>query len=161
MKSKLEPTWIVVMDSAVAYFYALHDGETGRHIEPVAETMHSHLHRHSSDLKSDGPGRGFRASNSAARHAMEPPHDYHKLEKHDFVHAVSQFLERAYDDHKFKRLAIVAPERGLGELRLELPEKVKRTVWHEIAKDLVKLGQRDLWARLATALDESRSSGSG
>lgn len=154
MKHKLIPTWIVVMDSSVARFYALeHDGQ-GFRIVPSADGMTSDIHRHSADLKSDRPGRGFRAGNSSARHAMEPPHDSHKQEKHDFVHAVTQRLKTAHDAHEFERLAIVAPERSIGELRALLPDKMKSAVWQEIAKDFVKLGDRELWTRIAPVLEE-------
>lgn len=154
MKHKSKTTWIVVMDSTAAHFYLLRDEGAGRSLAVAAESMQSGLHRHASDLKSDAPGRGFAAAGATARHGMEPPHDYHKLEKHDFVHAVSGFLERAYDAHKFERLVLVAPERSLGELHGQLPGKVKKTVWQEVPKDLMKLGVQDLWARLAPLLEE-------
>jgi len=154
MKIKTKPTWIVVMDSAVAHFYALRAGEAGPTIEKVDESIEAGLHRYASDLKSDKPGRGFAHAGTSARHAIEPAHDYHKLEKHDFVRAVAASLERAYDAHAFERLVLVAPARSLGELRSELRGKVKTTLWHEIPKDFVKLGVQDLWARLAPRLEE-------
>lgn len=158
MTEKFAPTWVVVMDSTVAHFYALRKDDAGRHLEVAAEEMRSGLHRHSSDLKSDEPGRAFRAGGSAARHAMEPRHDYHKLEKHDFVHAVCLFLENAFDDHAFERLVIVAPERALGEFRHEISDKMRRTIRHEVAKDLTKLGPQDLWVRLSSVFDEASPS---
>ena len=151
---KTQPTWIVVMDSAVAHFYALRAGEAGPTIEKADESIEAGLHRHASDLKSDKPGRGFAHAGTSSRHAMEPAHDYHKLEKHDFVRVVAASLERAYDAHAFERLVLVAPARSLGELRRELPDKVKNTLWHEIPKDLVKLGKQELWVRLAPMLEE-------
>lgn len=154
MNHTTKPTWIVVMDSTAAHFYALHEHVGGRSIESAAESMQSGLHAHAADVKSDKPGRGFPSAGSSARHAMEPHHDYHKQEKHNFVHALAKFLQHAHDEHKFERLAIVAPDRSLGELRSELPDMVKRVVWREIPKDLTKLGQQDLWARLAPELQE-------
>jgi protein required for attachment to host cells len=155
MKNGMKQTWIVVMDSSVAHFYSLHRDAhgTGR-IDAVADEMVSHLHRHSRDLKSDEPGRGFRSAGSTARHGMEPPHDYHKLEKHDFVRAVAGALGRAHNAHKFERLVLVAPERSIGELRGELDEPVKKSVWREIGKDLVKLNDQELWARIGPELQE-------
>lgn len=155
MKHKSKKTWIVVMDSAAANFYLLPGNDAGRSLDVAAKSMQAGLHRHASDLKSDKPGRGFPSAGSSARHGMEPPHDYHKLEKHEFVHAVCGFLEHAFDEHEFDRLVIVAPERSLGELRSELPDKVKRVLWREVPKDLMKLGVQDLWTRLAPLLEES------
>ncbi len=156
MKHATKPTWLVVLDSSTANFYELHrDEDDGLHIEPVAEAMTSDLHRHSRDLKSDKPGRGFRAGNSTARHGMEPPHDYHKLEKHDFVHAVAERLKAAQDAHKFEHLVLVAPDRSLGELRGQLADTVTKAVRHEIHKDLVKLNDTELWKHIGPEIRQS------
>lgn len=160
MRQPIKPTWVVVMDSSTAAFYALHhDDSGGRRIDPAAPDMDSNLHRHSADLKSDKPGSGFASAGSSVRHGMEPPHDFHKLEKHDFVHAVVHFLNGARNEHKFERLALVAPRRTIGELRHEFPDPLRKCVWREIDKDLVKLNAHDLWERLAPALVEELSSG--
>jgi protein required for attachment to host cells len=159
MRDEFEPTWIVVMDSSMARFYALkHDVNGDRCIEQADDTMESNLHGHAQDLKSDKPGRGFRAGNATARHSMEPPHDYHKLEKHDFVRAVAAHLKAAQNANKFVRLAVVAPDRSLGELRGELADTLKKALWREVPKDLVKLNDQDLWARLEPELHEELSS---
>lgn len=159
MRDEFNPTWIVVMDSSVARFYVLkHDVNGKRCIEPVADTMEASLHAHAQDVASDKPGRGFRAGNDAARHGMEPPHDYHKLEKHDFVHAVAAHLKAAQDANKFDRLAVVAPARSLGELRGEMAATLTKAVWREVPKDLVKLNDHDLWARLEPELHEELGS---
>lgn len=155
MKHESKTTWIVVMDSAAAHFYRLCDGDAAQPLVAAADKIQSGLHRHASDLKSDAPGRGFPGAGASARHAREPQHDYHKLEKHDFVHAVSDYLERAYDQHKFERLVLVAPERSLGELHSQLPAKLRKAVWQEVPKDLMKLGMRDLWTRLAPLFADS------
>lgn len=155
MKTGTKPTWIVVMDSSVANFYRMHRDASGTaRIDEVADAMESHLHHHSRDLKSDQPGRGFESGDSATRHAMEPRHDYHKLEKHDFVRAVAGALKSAHDAQKFERLVLVAPARSIGELRSELADAVRKTVWREIEKDLVKLNDHDLWIRIGPELQE-------
>lgn len=155
MNKKMKKTWIVVADGASAQFYMLRESNAGRSIEPAADIMTSGIHRHAADLKSDKPGRAFAGAGSVVRAAVEPHHDYHKLEKHNFAHAVAAFLEHAFGEHKFERLVLVAPDRSLGELRSELPDKVKAVVWREILKDLAWLGPQDLWARIAPALEEA------
>lgn len=155
MKHHISPTWIVVMDSSVARFYALHrDADGTLRIDAAADAMTSDLHRHAQDLKSDAPGRGFRSATSSAHHGLEPKHDYHKLEKHDFVRSVSDVLKTAHDAHAFERLVLVAPERSLGELRSVLAKPVGECVWREIGKDLVKLTDQELWARIEPDLHE-------
>jgi protein required for attachment to host cells len=159
MRDEFEPTWIVVMDSSVARFYTLtQDVNANRSIVPAADMMESALHGHARDLKSDKPGRSYRAGNEAARHGIEPSHDYHKLEKHEFVRAVAAVLKSAHDANKYSRLAIVTPSRSLGELRSELADTVKNVVWREISKDLVKLSDHDLWLRLEPELQEELGS---
>jgi protein required for attachment to host cells len=116
--------------------------------------MVSNLHKCARDLKSDKPGRGYRAGNETARHGFEPQHDYHKLEKHEFVRAVADTLKAATDASRYSRLALVTPSRSLGELRNELSDSVKKLVWREIPKDLVKLNDHDLWLRLEPELSE-------
>lgn len=155
MRKKPVKTWIVVADSASAQFYALHESGAECSIEPVAETMVSGIHRHAADLKSDKPGRAFAGAGSAMRSALEPHHDYHKLEKHDFIRAIAMFLEHAFAEHKFERLILAAPDRSLGELRRELPDKVRAAVRYEIPKDLTKLERRDLRAHLEQTFKEA------
>ncbi len=157
MKRKTKKTWVVVADSASAQFFQIREDTNGGSLEPVAPDMASGIHRHASDLKSDEPGRAFAGTGSAARSAMEPHHDYHKLEKHEFVRAVAASLERAFAAHKFDRLVLVAPERSLGEFRKELSSKLSGALWHEIPKDVTKLGPQDLWARIGPTLRESGS----
>ncbi len=154
MKTALMPTWIVVTDASRAQFFALRHADGIRTMEEAAPTMASHLADHSSDLKSDRPGRSFSSAGGGVRHAVEPHHDYHKLEKHDFAQAVMTFLEEAFDAHRFERLVLVAPHRTLGELRTLLPHKMKAHIWHEIAHDLTKLGRTELWARISPELTE-------
>ena len=113
MTRKNKKTWVVVADGASAQFFQIREDANGRSLEPAASDMASGIHRHAADLKSDKPGRAFAGAGSSRRGAMEPHHDYHKLEKHEFVRAVTATLERAFEAHKFVRLVLVAPERRL------------------------------------------------
>lgn len=155
MTLKAKTTWIVVADSGLAQFYSLHGSAAAPSIEPAAEAMVSGIHRHASDLKSDKPGRAFAGARSTTRAALEPHHDYHKGEKHEFMRAVAAALGRAFAARKFERLIVVAPERSIGELRAMFSPDVKAAVWREIAKDFAKLERRDLQARLARTLMET------
>jgi protein required for attachment to host cells len=92
--------------------------------------------QHSRDLKSDKPGRGFSSSRSGVRHAFEPPHDYHKLEKHRFMATLATALDPACSRREFDDLVLVAPRRSLGELRGLLSKRVQARVREEVAKDL-------------------------
>ena len=79
----------------------------------------------SRDLKSDKPGRSYSSSRSGVRHALEPPHDYHKLEKHRFMATLATTLDTACSRREFDDLVLVAPRRSLGELRGLLSKRVQ------------------------------------
>jgi protein required for attachment to host cells len=148
------PTWVVVADSAKALFFALESEDGARSLKQAAETMTSHIQRHSADLKSDKPGRSFASAGGGVRHAIEPHRDYHKLEKHEFARAIVQFLEKSFDAHAFERFVLVAPERSLGEMRKLLPRKMQGCLWNEVPHDFTKLDAAEIWLRISPQLKE-------
>jgi protein required for attachment to host cells len=79
----------------------------------------------------DRPGRGY-SSVGPGRSAVEPT-DWHDLEQHRFVRAVSAALET---------LIIVAPPRTLADLRHDLHDDVKARVLAEVSKGLTKRVRR-------------------
>jgi protein required for attachment to host cells len=116
--------------------------------------MLSHLQAHARDMHSDHPGRYQRGGSYQQQDTFDTAHDPHKLEKHDFVRKVVERLQSAHDAHEFARLAIVAPQRTVGEIRMLAGEKLSRTFWREIGKDLVKLNRDQLWTHIAPELVE-------
>ncbi|MFI4998833.1 MAG: host attachment protein [Reyranellales bacterium] len=156
LKPKLQTTWIVVADGARARFFT--PGADAKKLVSAlpADIFAPEARGHASDLKSDKPGRGYSSSRSGARHALEPPHDYHKLEKHKFSAELAKVLEGACERREFDRLVLVAPHRSLGELRTLLSDRVKRLVGQEIAKDLTNETVAGLWRRLAPLLKPGR-----
>lgn len=104
------------------------------------------------DLITERPGRGFGAAGSAARHAFESAHDPRKMAKHKFVERLARVLKEDCADGEFDRLVLVAPPRTLGELRGLLPDRVKRTLTHEVAKDLTAASPVSLRKLLSAAL---------
>jgi protein required for attachment to host cells len=61
-------------------------------------------------------------------------------------------LDLAYDQGKFKHLAVVAPTRSIGEFRTLASDKLRRTVWREVSKELMHLSDHELQGRLVTEL---------
>ena len=155
MRRPLPATWIVVMDSSRANFWRLECDENGQeHIAEVTPPLYSHLHAHARDVRSDQPGRYRRGGSYHQQDTFNAEHDPHKLEKHDFVRKVVERLQSAHDAHEFARLAIVAPQRTIGEMRALAGEKLSRTFWREIGKDLVKLNRDQLWTHISPDLVE-------
>jgi protein required for attachment to host cells len=152
MEPRRKRTLIVVADGARARFFVPdHNAHTlvpARQADMIAPESRE-LTR---ELVSDRPGRGFSAAHSSMRHAFEAPHDYHKLQKHNFTAAVAQTLDDARTRDEFDRLVLVAPRRSLGELHALLSPQVKKMVSHEVAKDLTASTPQSLWRALEKVL---------
>ncbi len=152
MATRITKTWVVVADGARARIFCP-DRKLGKLVPAGPSDLVSPASRQRTrDLKSDRPGRGFSAARSGARHAYEPPHDYHKLEKHRFMATLASVLEDACGRGSFDDLILVAPRRSLGELRGLLAKPVLECVSHEVAKDLAGEPPSSLRRRLQPLL---------
>ena len=148
LKPKRPRIWIVVADGARARFFVQSDDGkklvAARQVDMVAPESRGHAR----DLKSDKPGRGYASSGAKARHAFEPAHDPHKLEKHKFSAALAEALDGACERREFDQIVLVAPRRSLGELRGLMTVRVQRCIAKEVAKDLTNETAAGLWRRL-------------
>lgn len=152
MAKRPAKTWIVVADGARARFFSP-DRETMKLVPTGPNNLVAPASRQRPrDLKSDKPGRSFSASRSGVRHAFEPPHDYHKLEKHRFMATLADALDDACGRRAFDDLILVAPRRSLGELRGLLSKRVQGSVRQEVAKDLTNEPPSLLRRRLQSLL---------
>lgn len=155
MESRHKRTLIVVADGSRARF--LEPGEDPRTLVPGVhgDMTAAEARRPVRDLVTDRPGRGFASARSEARHAFEPAHDIHKMQKHDFTARLAEVLDEAFGEGRFDRLVLVAPDRSLGELRSLLSARVRGAVSHEVAKDLTRATPAELRQALAAALPSS------
>jgi protein required for attachment to host cells len=138
---------VVVFDGAKARFFK---GDAASVLRPSAE-MESELHRFAREVGTDKGGRRFSAGQ---RQAMEPKHDLHKLEKHNFVLRVVKLLDTAYDQGAFRQLIVVAPERSLGEFRDLASDRLMKLVVGQIPKELTQYSDHELIERLKPHLAE-------
>jgi len=152
MAKRPTKTWIVVADGARARFFSPDREEAKLVPTGPADLVAPASRQRPRELKSDRPGRSFSASRSGVRHAFEPPHDYHKLEKHRFMATLAEALDDACDRRAFDDLILVAPRRSLGELRGLLSKRVQGSVRQEVAKDLTNEPPSRLRRRLGTLL---------
>jgi len=155
MRPRRHHTLIVVADGAKARF--LKESEDRRKLVPAeeADMLAPGARRPDRELVTDKPGRGFSTALDGRRGAFEPPHDFHKLEKHNFIARLAQHLDKVYMAKKFDRLVLVAPRRSLGELRTLLSSRVKKAVSHEVAKDLTTFSPTALHKALAKVMPEA------
>lgn len=144
-------TLIVVADGARARFFEpRHDA---RALVPAAraDMIAPESRLQNREIVADKPGRGFgSAEASTHRHAFEPPHDPHKLEKRNFTAELARTLDGLCG--LYDRMVVVAPPRSLGELATLLTPQVKKKVSHQIPKDLTGVSQPDLWDALEKLL---------
>jgi protein required for attachment to host cells len=152
MEPRHKKTWIVVADGSRARFFE--PGKGARTLAPSVqgEMTAAEARRPARDLVTDKPGRGFASAGSNARHAFEPAHDIHKMQKQGFTARLAEVLDEACGEGLFDRLVLVAPDRSLGELRLLLSARVKAAVTHEVAKDLTGATPTELRDLLGSAL---------
>jgi protein required for attachment to host cells len=148
MITKRIRTWIVVADGARARFFTVAEDGSKLVAARAADMVAPLNRRPARDLKSDKPGRSYSSSRSGMRHALEPPHDYHKIEKHRFSASLAKALDEANEGNAFDRLVLVAPHRSLGELRGLLSARVKRRISQEIPKELTNQTIPQLWRQL-------------
>lgn len=86
------------------------------------------------------------------RHAIEPKHDYHKLEKRKFMQSLAEALDEEHGAGAFDELILVVPRRSLGELRTLLSKEVRASIKEVVAKDLTADTNEELWTKLAPAI---------
>ena len=139
---------IVVFDGRIARFFK---GDASAGLKPVSE-MHSELHRFAREAGSDRGGRRF---SPQGRHAIEPKHDLHKEEKHDFVLKLAKTLDTAYDQGAFKALIVVAPERSLGEFRTVASARLMKLVVSQLPKELTQYSDHEIMERLRPSITEA------
>ena len=113
---KQTTTWVVVADGARGRFFKPNEDLNGP--SPLGSPTSSH-HKAGSvrNLKSDKrPTLQFFAQRRG--HALEPPHDYHKLEKHRFMATLAEALttrcKRRGFDELYSRGAPSQPGRTEG-----------------------------------------------
>ena len=141
-------TLVAVFDATHVRFFEYVKAR-GR-LDPILGDVSSGLHHDRGDIETDRSGRG--TSSDGQHHAYESRHDPRKLEKHDFVRAIAQAIEAALDRHRFNKLVVVAPARGIGEFRAVASDKVKNTIWREVPKELAGLNDTELANHLVPIL---------
>lgn len=142
---KIDPpeSLLLVFDSSKAKFYRL--SPSGKVV--LLNEIQSGLPRSNQDIVTDRPTRSF-SSVSPRRGSGDYKSDPHNVEKHNFVHELAELLDTSYDRNEFRSLVVAAPERSIGELRKLLPEKIKRTIRHEILKELLHYPDQEIETRL-------------
>lgn len=141
-------TWVMVADGAHAQLFVPDDEATTLVPAELPGLTEVEIHDYAKDTASDRPGRTFSSSSGGPRHAIEPHHDAHKMEKHKLAAAVAKALDHACGAGQFQNLILIAPKRSVGELRSLLSERVQDRIVSVIPKDLTKASIPELWLQV-------------
>ncbi len=138
--------WIAIADGAHARIVV--PGERGGTFRTETSFDSATAHQRSADLGTDRPGRAFESS-SATRHAIEPRHDPHEMEKSRFIQMVAERLNQELAAGSFDHLVLAAPPHLIHELREALDTPTKAKLVGTLNKDLTKMLDEDLPTHLA------------
>ncbi|MBV8392851.1 MAG: host attachment protein, partial [Alphaproteobacteria bacterium] len=122
MEPRHKRTLIVVADGARARFFEPRQEAHTLVPAELADLLAPQSRLPNREIVTDRPGRGAGTSAAAThRRGLEPPHDPHKLEKHNFTAALA---------------------------RDALSPQVKNMVSHRVPRDLTKSSPQALWQAL-------------
>jgi protein required for attachment to host cells len=78
--------------------------------------------------------------NEPLHHAMDYSGEIEDHERQAFAREIGHFLAKAFTDHRFNNLIVVASRDMLGELRKAIADPVSRVITHQLDKDLISQG---------------------
>lgn len=142
-------TWILVADGARARI--LKNEGPGKGIQQAIDEEFRKALPKTSELGVERPGRVQESANPA-RHAMEPPVDWHRFEKEKFAKEMARILDKAGSGGAYDRLVLVAPPKTLGDLRSALADATKKKVVGELDKDLTQVTLGEMPDHLGSVL---------
>ena len=142
---------------------AIADGEHARFVQPDADNVlrtvgaldSAVAHQRSHDLGADRPGRSTE-SGGPVHHAVGQKHDLHVMAKESFLRLVAQELNAGAARGEFDELLIVAPPRGMQDLREALNSATEQKLVGVLEKDLVKTPDHELWAHVKEWVSPAR-----
>lgn len=112
------------------------------------ETMiHPEAKLHEQDITSDLPGKA-KAANGAGGHAYDNETNVKKHELSVFAKHIAERLEAAENDNVFHNLLLVASPKMLGELRAQLPNRIREKTVFELDKNLTQCKPAEIRAHL-------------
>jgi len=141
--------WVLASNSSRAYIYSA-ESAIGN-LTLVMEFDHPAARLHEQELTTDLPGRAF-DSGGEGRHAMLQPVEPKRQEAINFAIQITDYLESARIEGRFKKLYIIAAPTFLGLLRERFSDALAGMVIREINKNLVNLHARDIRAHLPKRL---------
>jgi protein required for attachment to host cells len=138
--------WLLVADAAQAQVYSSKPHLKDLRLERRIDNPRGRARPQ--ELVSDRQGRYSERGRSTVRSAMEPKSDPHEVEEERFAHELAELLRAGLNARAYDGLALIAPPDFLGVLKNVVPAQVQQRVVSSVAKDLTKVGVRDLPSHL-------------
>lgn len=138
--------WIVLADQAHVEIYTRDyvNGALQQHM--VLE--HSAARQHQRDQGTDRPGRGYKPG-SRQHHSYSDHADFPAAESAAFLKSLSKEIDLAAKNDELDRLILVALPKTLALIKSEFSAQTSAMISGEYAKNLVKVPENELPARLA------------
>lgn len=133
---KLITTWIVVADSHKAFLFKKTNSQK-------SDLALIHQLKAELDENHNQPGRTFN-STGKVRHSIEPHTDPRDVEKYNFAHLISGFLDDIFKHTSFDNLILIAPPKILGMIDKELAKQIHKKLTHKLSKDIVDMKLNDM-----------------
>lgn len=143
-------TWILVADGGRAF--ALANTEAPDKFEPVPDFRFEGFRGRDADIGTDRPVRTHALSGRTAGSATSENGKLAKMEHRKFLRSVIEAAEKRHRAGDFQHLALVAPPRALGDMRVALPNGLAEAVILEVAADYTKTPPHEIGPRILPLL---------
>ncbi|HEX5687388.1 MAG TPA: host attachment protein [Ideonella sp.] len=141
------PQWVLVANAARARCFERDAAST--RLREVAGFVHEQSRLKAGQLGADRPGHALKGSASTQ---FEPHTDVHGKHRTQFARELAAYLDEAALAHRYDKLALIASNPFLGELRAQLGDASRRCVVVSQVHDLTELSGRELEERITSAM---------
>ncbi|MGH8807804.1 MAG: host attachment protein [Noviherbaspirillum sp.] len=138
----MRTTWILAADSSRARIFEVHGLRD--HLREIEDFANPAGRRGELDLTSDSRGRFYGRGGSSQANTGEPSVDPVEHETELFSKQVSEYLDKARNEHRFDTLCLIAYPKFLGMMRQNLSKEVQKLVKDEVPKDISGLDAREI-----------------
>jgi protein required for attachment to host cells len=130
----MQTTWIVVADSSRARIFE--KAAPKMHLREIEDLVNPSGHAEDKELETDERGRFYGKGEREQGHTAEPAVSAVEHENEKFSRAVTHYLDKAHNEHRYDSLCLIAAPKFLGHLRSSLSKSTKTTVIEELPKDI-------------------------
>jgi protein required for attachment to host cells len=130
----MDTTWILVADSSRARIFE--KKEQDEHLQEIEDLVDTEGRATSSELRTGELGRFYGKDERGQANTADPTVFPVQHENEIFSRTLTQYLDKGRNEHRYKRLYLIAPPKFLGLIRSNLNEQVEKLVEKEFPKDI-------------------------